>query len=252
MVINQSVSCRSLSSTLQFSDGDKERSNAWQLGNIDLESLPTFSDIDYFELDDSMKAIIPGLQFDYNGTIMSYSGLTVFKAVPSFIQYLNHYISFSIWRPRGQGLYDRVGHNELIFTPGDVRDGLLPIDNSTGSVPADLAFFRFSDKEPEMHDKMQPFTVEPGDVMGWEIPVKQSIDRPLSLVYRQSHSSGAVNGFRFRSSRQVTCSVPDCAGAPFSIVPFLLVKLGKCILYRHNTHARMHAHTDIFPSQLKF
>lgn len=203
--------------------------NEWQLGNIDSESLPAFHDLDYFKLDDSVQAIIPGLRFDSYGTITSYSGLTVFHAVPSLIQFLNHYISFSIWRPRGQGLYDRIGHHELIFTPGETRAGLLSIDNSTGSVPADLAFFSFSDKEPGMYDRIKPFTVEPGDIIGWGILIKKSIDKPFSLVYRRSNSSDAVNGFSFRSPQEITCSVPECP--QFSIIPFLSVRLlSKCIL----------------------
>ena len=206
-----------------------------QLGGFDAESLPLFEDISYFNFDESilLQAIMPGLRFDSYGTITSYSGLAVFDAVPSFIQFLNHRISFTVWRPRGQGLYDIVGHNELKFTPAEIRKGMLEIDNSTGSVPEDFAFFNFSDREPETKDVLSliqpngPITFQPGDVLGWNT-YDPNADKPLSLVYRESaNSPDAVNGFSFQSPKQAVCSVSECdarANNLSSIIPYLSVK----------------------------
>ena len=99
------------------------------LPDIDTVSLPQTERLNYLEFDDTFKqVIIPRLKFTCNGIITSYSGLAVVRSVPG-LDFLRHQISFTVWRPRGQGLYDVVAHDLLQFTGSD-----LTTTNSTESL----------------------------------------------------------------------------------------------------------------------
>lgn len=194
------------------------------LPDIDNVSLPSTEQLVY----SVQQAVLPRLEFDSNGTITSFSALTVLIALDSFLNFIPHSISFTIWRPRGQGLYDLVGHSVLKFGPSELRAGLIHIDNSSGLVPDNLAFFKFIDAVPDPL-LSGPISFQPGDVLGWN-PGDQQNQRPLSLVYMESNTTGAIDGFSLPPSDQVPCSVSKCdtrAGALSSIIPYFSVQYGK-------------------------
>lgn len=216
-------------------------SNLPDVGNL---PLPPVLQLKYFEIDESVaqrtviqQAIIPQLEFTSSGTITSFSALTVLVAVDSFLRFLPHLISFTIMRPRGLGLYDVVGHNVLKFSGSAVRRALIDIDNSSGLVPENFAFFNFTDEVPvafmidgeETVVSNGPISFQAGDILGWT-QFGNPLHRPLSLVYVESNTTDAVNGFSTPPSEQVLCSVSECdvrTDSLNSIIPYFSVKYSK-------------------------
>jgi hypothetical protein len=187
----------------------------------------------YFEFDATViqQAVLPQLEFTSYGTITSFTALTIADSLDSFISFVPYQITFTIWRPRGLGVYDVVGDNRLKLGATDLKAGRSPIDNSSGLVPASLEFVAITDKEP-----LEPVSFQPGDVLGWN-QVGDQLNRPLSLVYVHSNATAAVNGFIPAPSQQVPCSVSECdAGATVlsSIFPYFTVKYGeKYVIYMY-------------------
>ena len=203
------------------------------LPDIATVSLPPIDQVTYFEFDNTVfqQAILPQLKFTSYGTITSFSALTVANSFDRFIDFVPHEISFTVWRPRGAGLYDVVGHTVLKFGSGDLRAGRLTIDNSSGLVPEDLDYFNFTDKEPDYTNPLSsgPVSFQPGDVLGWN-QLAGTTKKPLSLVYVQSNSTDAVDGFRAPPSQEIPCSLSECnvgTSTLSSIIPYFSVQYGK-------------------------
>lgn len=184
------------------------------------------------------QVIIPQLQFSCHGIITSYSALTTLLTGTNFLSFLGYEISFAVWRPRGQGLYDLVGQNRLIFSGKPLQDGVSPIDNSTGLVSGNIEYFQFTNKEPQGGH----ISFQPGDVLGWNVEPNinsLSLVRPLSLVYRKAiagEMQDAYDIFSVFSPKQppneppITCSVSECdsrASNLSSIIPYFSVQYSK-------------------------
>ena len=211
--------------------------NLLDIGNV---SPPETSQLRYFEpisnktLERPLRQVlVPQLKFTCHGVITSYSALTVVRAIQSFLDFLQFEITFVVWRPRALGIYDLVGYNRLLFSSAKLRNGLLVIDNSTGSVAENDAYFKFTEEQaPD-----EPVLFQPGDVLGWVVVRDDLNVKPLSLVYREATSGDTVDGsdiFTMLTSTQAIapCSISECdAGVSklqlSSIIPYLSVQYSK-------------------------
>lgn len=202
--------------------------NLFDVGNV---SLLATSQLQYFEPEAQLirQVIIPQLLFTCYGIITSYSALLIVSTLPGD-DLLNHDISFVVWRPRGQGLYDLVGQNDFVLSGPRIRRGLITIDNSTGLtlIPG---YFRLIDEPPES----KHISFQPGDVLGWNVNQKMLTNRrPISLVYRKADAGDTQGVFDifsvlYNHTRQprAPCSASECdSGARnlSSIIPYISVQ----------------------------
>ena len=140
---------------------------------------------------------MPGLEFTCSGIITSYSALTV---VHTCFEFLQKEITFSVWRPKGQGVHTVVGRNQLLFGGGKVAANSFDINSSI----QDRKYFKFIDRTPpDGHISFQA-----GDIVGWQVYHEfKGVVRPLSMVYREA--TNPEKGFDFLST--LTSFVPPCA-----------------------------------------
>lgn len=209
------------------------------LPDIGSVPLPQTAQLNYLGFDDTFKqVIIPQLRFTCHGTITSYSGLALARSVPG-LSFLRHQISFTVWRPRGQGLYDVVAHDLLQFTGSDLTQ--FNIDNSTGLAPDSLVYVQFTNKEPERTDAVSltpsgPIPFQPGDILGWNNHQQtEGIIRSLSLVYTEAGTQELFDALVASSntSQLAPCAVSECdedstSQLP-SIIPYFSVQYGKLV-----------------------
>ena len=198
------------------------------LPDIDTVLLLQTEQLNYLEFDDTFKqVIIPRLKFTCNGIITSYSGLAVARSVPG-LDFLRHQISFTVWRPRGQGLYDVVAHDLLLFTGSD-----LTRTNSTES----LVYVQFTNKVPERGDTdltpSGPISFQTGDILGWNSHQQtEGIIRSLNLVYSEAETQESFDALLASSntSELAPCTVPECDDDSTSqlpsIIPYFSVQYG--------------------------
>lgn len=201
---------------------------------VDAVSFPTTSQLRYLALRNSgpvHQVIIPQLQFTCHGIITSYSALTVLLNKPTFLSLLLHQITFGVWRPHPSelGVYDLVGTNRLIFSPIEIS--VFPIDNSTGLLRDNLAYFNYTDKEPEQSELI---SFQPGDILGWLAPSTFGNLKPLFVVYREATSANTLQAFDLFTipflATTLPCSLSTCdsqAQQITSITPYLTVKYSK-------------------------
>lgn len=174
--------------------------------------------------------LMPEVKFNCSGIITSYSAVTITsKAFDS----LAKAITFSLWRPRGQGLYDVVGRNELVFS-SFFEGTLLDLDNSTGQIQANMRYFMFTNKEPSNYISFQP-----GDILGWQVEEAFFVRNMqiLNLVYREVNTP--EEGVEFVSTfitLPPPCTVSECDSRPNStftrqpqLLPYLSIQYSKCL-----------------------
>lgn len=203
--------------------------NLFDVGNV---SLLATSQLQYFEPEAQLirQVIIPQLLFTCYGIITSYSALLIVSTLPGDLDLLTQDISFVVWRPRGQGLYDLVGQNDFVLSGPRIRRGL--IDNSTGLtlIPDNLEYFRLIDESPQK----EHISFQPGDVLGWNVNQKMFTNRrPISLVYRKADAGDTQGVFDIFSVLynhtfiQPPCLASECdSGARnlSSIIPYISVQ----------------------------
>ena len=129
--------------------------------------------------------IVPEMRFNCHGYIRGWSALTQLNSSETVVDNLIHDITFQLWRPsnRGSGIYEFVGSHTLNFEAESLRNGL---ENDNGK-----QFFIFI----SVQQNEQRLYFQPGDVTGWYIHTKaQSIEIPLSVVYRQISSNTRLSG----------------------------------------------------------
>ena len=184
------------------------------VGNVpppETSQLRYFEPTSYRDMERPLRhVLVPQLKFTCHGVITSYSALTVVQAILYFLLFA---ITFVVWRPRGLGVYDLVGYSRLLFSGRKLRNGIFEIDNSTGLVAENEAFFEFT-KEPALGE---PILFQPGDVLGWVVISNELKFKPLSLVYnyREATSNNTVDGFDVFTTltsiqRIAPCSVSEC------------------------------------------
>lgn len=212
-------------------------------GLLDIDSVPPppTSELEYFPsipfvTDDKPKrpvrqVIIPQLQFNCHGVITSWSALTTTINIEDLLNIIQLQIVFVVWRPRGRGIYEQVGHNRLIFTGHDVLQDIFGIDNST-NLFNDTSYFRFNNRPPgPMNDYI---SFQPGDVLGWSIDQVSITTRFLDLVYREVNDGGQQTFDIFSTfSSQMTCSTSECdvnVTRRSSVIPYLSVQYSKSLL----------------------
>ena len=118
--------------------------------NVSSVPAPDTAQLRYFPLlnDRMQHYIVPQYQFTCHGVITSYTALTVVQNNPSFITSLPHLIDFTVWRPGSSGIYILVGTNTLSFEVLKLGGNTVPVDNSTGLLQENLAYFELSDEQP--------------------------------------------------------------------------------------------------------
>ena len=192
--------------------------------------------------------IAPQLKINCHGTITSWHALTNFNTRLSSLEFLQHDITFQLWRPSTEDsrVYHFVGSNVAKFIGNEIRNGLTVL----------------SDEEKVFNLTATPPTAErlqfqPGDVIGWYIHTTlQTVDRPLTIVYRHTTSSeNAVDLF----STEITdldeaATPPPCdvgilcssqtALIP-SVVPYVTVEYGK-----HTSNHTLSFDTDFYAERL--
>ena len=220
---------QNVTTTVQTDPPETECLN--NLPDIDTVSLPQTEQLNYLEFDDTFKqVIIPQLKFTCSGIITSYSGLAVARSVPG-LDFLRHQISFTVWRPRGEGLYDVVAHDLLQFTGSD-----LTRTNSTES----LVYVQFTNKVPERGDTVLtpsgPISFQTGDILGWNSHQQtEGIIRSLNLVYTEAETQESFDALLVSSntSQLAPCTVSECDDDSTSqlpsIIPYFSVQYGKSV-----------------------
>ena len=200
--------------------------------NVSSVPVPDTAQLRYFPLlnDQMQHYIVPQYQFTCHGVITSYTALTVVQNTPSFITSLPHLIDFTIWRPGSSGIYKLVGTNTLSFGVLKLGGNTVPVDNSTGLLQENLAYFEFSDEQPA-----EKIRFRPGDVLGYSIHQVFGNMKPMSLVYREGDEDEmGYNAFSVESTGQtLSCAVSECdpmARTLTSIVPYLTVKYSMLII----------------------
>lgn len=211
-------------------------------GLLDIDSVPPppISELEYFPSTPFVRdkperpvrqVIIPQLQFNCHGVITSWSALTTTINKKDLLNVIPLQIVFVVWRPRGRGIYEQVGHNRLIFVGHDVLQDIFEIDNSTNLFNG-TSYFRFNNKPPESTNDYISF--QPGDVLGWYTEQVSTNTRFLDLVYREVNDGGQQTFDIFSTfSSQMTCLISECdvnVTRRSSVIPYLSVQYSKSLL----------------------
>ncbi len=183
------------------------------------------------------QVIIPQMRFNCSGIIRSWSGVAVLAR--KFIENMDifHAITFTVWRPRtieGSSLseYSIVGHSLLRFNSRELNGSILEIDDSTGIVSEEFAFFHFIEK---MAKPREQIAFQPGDVVGWNVgPRFRTISPPLSIAYRNATTGelGVDIISTSSSSEETVCSISECTddvAIQRAVIPYLSFQYGKSI-----------------------
>ena len=144
--------------------------------------------------------IVPEMRFDCHGHITGWSALTQLDSSDRQIDNLNHDITFQLWRPspRGSSIYEVVWSKTLDFVNHTIRDGLV--------TEKETRFFNLTSILP--NDERLYF--QPGDVIGWYIhTLVQSIERPLTIVYRDLSNSRDPMGSSLQPVDMYAISITD-------------------------------------------
>lgn len=179
--------------------------------------------------------IVPEMAFQCYGYITSWSALTLINNKESFLLNLNYQITFTLWRPRGDGSYDLAGVNDLTFGMKDFMNAITSIDNSTGRAPENSSYFHFQNKQPIINSNI---SFQPGDVIGYNVEkaigIGVTITVPVLLAYRKrtTPEQGSVDLMYIRGgneTRHTFCSFEHCdrVTTDSSVVPYLTVHYGK-------------------------
>ena len=183
------------------------------------------------------QVIVPDMRFDCHGYISGWSALTQFDSNDAAINHLIHDITFQLWRPSPSDdrVYSFVGSQNFDFIGASLRSGLIVVNGTQ--------FFRFTSAESE--DEMLYF--QPGDVVGWYIhTLVQSVERPLTIVYRDLSSSSEATDPSLQPVDMYIAVVPDtheadtpppcelslCSGQftrISSVIPYVTVDYGKFV-----------------------
>jgi len=170
---------------------------------------------------------MPQLQFSSYGVIASYSALTIVRISP--LQAFGAHISFSIWRPKGNGLYDLVGSNNYTFIRERLEAELLGLDGSPVPPDADnieYGYFRF--QREEIQD--DPLSFQPRDILGWNAMYKPT---PLFLAYKNADETERSFTSYTVPSQEPLCSVSQYGVTTTnisSIIPYIVVHYSKCLV----------------------
>lgn len=168
--------------------------------------------------------IAPQLAITCYGRISSWSALTVIQKPH---ENYTHRLTFAVWRPRKGGQYNLIGQNHLSFPASEMKKGIFSMDNTSGSLPSNIAYFQFTDKVP-----LATISVQPGDVLGWSVYRKTAGTFPLSVVSKKKESSTEyflevveMTG----TTNNAYCSYPYCdqSSDPAYILPYVTFKYGK-------------------------
>ena len=202
--------------------------------NINITKPPPTEMLQYFAAGESQQlVIIPEMYFKCHGNITSWSALTVVKQHSFFLEILTHQLTFTVWRPREDNKYELVGENLLAYEGDELRSGITQIDNSSGLIPSNIGYFRFSMKKPA-----EQITFQPGDVVGWNVHrTIKTIHSQLSVVYRKANSqdTGAVNLLSLETDTKKTyCSVLRCDNTQSiaSVIPYFSIQYGKKLILK--------------------
>ena len=130
--------------------------------------------------------IVPEMSFTCYGYITGWSAVTQLSDTVVNNQSLDNLvrdITFQLWRPTDKdSVYSFVGSNVLNFIGPSLRSVLTVVN--------DTHYLNFSDVAPSGDDML---VFQPGDVIGWYIHSSlQSLERPLSVVYRRSDDPQSV------------------------------------------------------------
>ena len=118
-----------------------------------------------------------------------------------------------VWRPSGSGgqSYSRVGTNQLTFRGSRLRDGII-LDPTTNGT----AFFNFTELVPPE----EQILVQPGDVVGWFVPVLTPTPplRPLFRDPAPSEATNAVADILVQNTTQEGCIL--CGNEDYEMIGF--------------------------------
>ena len=175
--------------------------------------------------------IVPQMKFGCHGYITRWHARTQLNSVNSAIGALYHDITFQLWRPIYSAEDDRVfgfvGSNTFRFIGANLRAGLTVIEGGT-------QFFNLTSTPTD--DKRLFF--QPGDVIGWYIHrAYQSVQRPLTIVYRQATGSepgvdmyNTVITDTARADTPPPCDIALCSSQTTlisSVIPYVTVEYGE-------------------------
>ena len=230
IMAQQSCKGRGFPSTEQFSISDDD---------VRKQTVTHFEPNASFSV--GYQVIVPDMRFDCHGHISRWSALTPLNSNDLAIDNLIHDITFQLWRPSPSDnrVYTFVGSQSLDFLGASLRAGLTVVNGTQ--------FFRFTSAESE--DERLYF--QPGDVVGWYIHTfVQSVERPLTIVYRDLSSSSEATDPSLQPVDMYTAVVADTSEADTpppcelslcsgqftrisSVIPYVTVDYGELIIIYH-------------------
>ena len=156
---------------------------------------------------------MPQLRFTCLGYITSWSAHTLVLTRTNFIETLTHVALLQVWRPSSSDnqSYSRVGTNQLTFRGSRLRNGII-LDPTTNGT----AFFNFTEPVPPE----EQILVQPGDVVGWFVPVLTPTPplRPLFRDPAPSEASNAAADILVQNTTQEGCIL--CGNEDYETIGF--------------------------------
>ena len=180
------------------------------------------------------QVIIPGMQFDCYGYVTNWSALAVLHTgavKPAISVNLNHRLYFQLWRPLGNGVYQRVDDDRLLFDSRDIDAGEL--DMTRSQLEGDLTYAQFTGKIGEEQNRMY---FQPGDVVGLFIPPFFGTNANLGLTFRTAavaEEGVSVEMYSVSVATDQLCEFSECGENVTyyeAVVPQISVSFGKANL----------------------
>ena len=180
--------------------------------------------------------LVPEMRFNCHGYITGWSALVQLDSNDDAITYLHHDITFQLWRPssRDSDVFSFVGSQTIALVGDSIRRGLVVVNG--------IQYLNFTSAT---HDPGERLVFQPGDVIGWYIhTLVQSIQHPLSVVYRGLSTSSGTTDSKLRPIDMYTKTIADTSKADTmppcqvslcsdeltlipSVIPYVTVDIGR-------------------------
>ena len=151
------------------------------------------------------QVILPGLRFNCNGSITSWSALVVSENF-TFSQ-SNFQVTFQVWRPTGSGRYNLVGYDEIHPHAITLRSNTTPYPHPHNKT---LVYINLTSSE----DKRSLY-FQSGDIVGFYISIL-GITRPFYVTYRNATASDSEDSvldmyYIITSREKQLCQMSECS-----------------------------------------
>ena len=173
------------------------------LGNGDSFSLEGADHLPY-NRSTGYQVILPGLRFNCNGSITSWSALVVSENFT--FSDLNFQMTFQVWRPTGSGRYNLVGYDVIYPHAPTLRSNTTQYPHPHNSNLVYINLTRQMDN--------RPLYFQSGDIVGFYIN-NHVFTKPFYVTYRNATASDSEDSvldmYYITSRNQQLCQMSECS-----------------------------------------